>query len=314
MLDSVRRRVVRPVLASLLVAAGGGAAALPAAAQESAAQIDYSDLSTLAITRQDGIATIALNNPPINVLDVALMTDLGRLAGLLAADETVHVAVFESNVDGFFMARADLALLGRLKTLEGPSTEVSPFHGLTEAYGNLPQVTIAKIHGIARGAGSEFALALDMRFAAEDAVLGQPEIGFGLQPGGGGLVRLPQMVGRARALEIVLSGRDYTGIEAATYGWVNAALPVDALDVYVDELAARIAAHDPAALAHAKAAFLAVEESEGTQKLLTDFDRFVEAVQSEAAAGTIEAFLALGPANAARETRLHETLAGLNDE
>jgi enoyl-CoA hydratase/carnithine racemase len=116
-----------------------------------------------------------------------------------------------------------------------------------------PVVTIAKIRGRNRGGGSEAALAFDLRFASrEKAVFGQPEVGAGMFPGGGALERLPLLVGRARALEIILGSDDFDADTAAQYGWINRALPDDELDDFVETLARRIASFDKAALAEAK--------------------------------------------------------------
>lgn len=308
----------RPVsILHALILAVGLSAGCTQAAPIAAAQVTqdtsspFAALSTLHVTHSQGVATVSINNPPINALDVELMTDLGHLLGLLEADRDIRVVVFESDVDGFFMARADLNLLDRLKKLEGPSTEISPFHALMQAYKRSSKIMIAKIDGIARGAGSEFSLALDMRFVSEDARIGQPEIAFGLQPGGGGLIRLPEQMGRGRALEAILTGRDFSGAEAAEYGWVNKAMPADQLDAYVSHVAKHIAAYDGAALKRAKAAFIAVEDAGGPQKALTDFDAFVVGVQDDNTQATIEQFLALGPDDAEREANLHETIAGL---
>jgi enoyl-CoA hydratase/carnithine racemase len=114
-------------------------------------------------------------------------------------------------------------------------------------------VTIAKIRGRNRGGGAEAALACDLRFASlENAIFGQPEVGSGMFPGGGALERLPLLVGRARALEIILGSNDFDAATAAEYGWINRALPDDELDDFVETLARRIASFDKAALAEAK--------------------------------------------------------------
>lgn len=274
---------------------------------------NYGALETLSVEIDAGIATVAIDNPPINLVDARLMPDLGTLAGMLAQDDSLRVVVFESALEEFFIARADVALIDRLQTLEGPSTEISPFHGIVEAYRRLPQVTIAKLTGIARGAGSEFALALDMRFAAESALLGQPEIAFGLHPGGGGLLRLPEMMSRGRVLEIVLSGRDFTAAEAAEYGWINRALPDADLDGFVDDLARQIAGYDGGALARAKAALFSQDDKTVLDAYLADFDAFVAAVQSEAATAQVARFLELGSPSVEIERDLVETLTGFTD-
>lgn len=301
-------RLTQALAALALLASGLGSAAV---AQD---QPGYDTLQTLSVEIDAGVATVVIDNPPINLVDARLMPDLGALAGLLAQDASLRVVVFETALEEFFIARADVALIDRLQTLEGPSTEISPFHGIVEAYRRLPQVTIAKLTGIARGAGSEFALALDMRFAAESAMLGQPEIAFGLHPGGGGLLRLPEMMSRGRVLEIVLSGRDFTAAEAAEYGWINRALPDEELDGFVDDLARQIAGYDGAALTRAKDTLLAHEDKRGLDAYLADFDAFVAAVQSKAATAQVARFLELGPPSVEIERDLVEVLNGLSDD
>ena len=253
----------------------------------------YDDFTTLDIAQSNGVARVTIDNGPINLIDRALMTELALLAPMLARDSSIRVVVFDSANPDFFISRADLGLLERLRTLEGPSTDVSPFHGIVETYKALPQATIAALTGITRGAGSEFVLGLDMRFAAESALLGQPEIGFGLHPGGGGLIRLPQVMGRGRALEIALSGQDYTAEIAADYGWVNRVLPDTELRRFVDDLAQTIASHPAETIARLKAAYHEIEASDHGTALLRDFDHFVEAVQSEAGRNRIAGFQAV---------------------
>lgn len=273
---------------------------------------DYSVLKVIDVTTANGVATVRFNNPPINLVDGPMLQDLGVLASLLARDDAVKVVVFESALTAFFLARADVALLERLRGLEGESAEVSPFHGLVEAYAAMPKVTIAKITGHVRGAGSEFVLGLDMRFAAESARFGQPEIAFALHPGGGGMIRLPELMGRGRALEVILSGRDFKAQEAAEYGWINRSLPDAALDRFVDGLALQIASYDAGALARAKAAFHQVAAAEGKDALLTDFDRFVEAVQSGPATDKVRGFQRLGPETVESEKNLIELLGAVD--
>ncbi|MDB5043194.1 MAG: enoyl-CoA hydratase [Candidatus Eremiobacteraeota bacterium] len=127
---------------------------------------------------------------------------------------------------------------------------------LTDTFVRLsksPVVSIAKIRGRVRGASSEFVLACDMRFASrENTFLGQPEVGVGVNPGGGGTERLPLLVGRGRALEIILSANDFDGDTAERYGYVNRALPDNELDPFVEALARRIASFDRRAIAAAK--------------------------------------------------------------
>ena len=161
--------------------------------------------------------------------------------------------MFESAIPDFYLAHFDLTgKTGNITTAVGPSglpILMDTFVRLTKS----PVVSIAKIRGCVRGVSSEFVLACDMRFASrENTRLGQPEVGVGLHPGGGGTERLPHLVGRGRALEIVLGANDFDGDTAERYGYVNRALPDAELDGFVDGLARRIATFDHRAIAAAK--------------------------------------------------------------
>jgi enoyl-CoA hydratase/carnithine racemase len=215
------------------------------------------ELATLRVqTVGAGIVVVTIDHPPINLLDVAMMTDLARLEAEVRADETVRVVVFRSADPEFFVAHADLELIRTLPRTPQPApTELGFFHALLERWRTLPVVTIAEIDGIARGGGSELALSLDLRFASlEGAVLAQPEVALGIIPGGSGTQRLGRFAGRARALEIVLGCDDFDATTAAAYGWVNRALPRAELRPFVDRLAARIASYPREAVRLAKEA------------------------------------------------------------
>src|SRR3989442_7006689 len=165
----------------------------------------------------------------------------------------LRVVVFESANPEFYLSHFDLTgKTGNITTAVGPSgfpILMDTFVRLTKS----PVVSIAKIRGCVRGVSSEFVLACDMRFASrENMRLGHPEVGVGLHPGGGGTERLPQLVGRGRALEIVLGANDFDGDTAARYGYVNPALPDAELDGFVDVLARRIASFDGRAISAAK--------------------------------------------------------------
>lgn len=192
--------------------------------------------------------------PPFNILDGALYAELQTLLDRMDASPSLRVIVFESAIPGFFLAHFDLTgNLGNISTAVGRSglpILIDTFVRLTTS----PAASIAKIRGCARGACSEFVLACDMRFASrEKTILGQPEVAVGLHPGGGGCERLPHLVGRGRALEIILSGNDFDGETAERYGYVNRALPDSELDDFVDALARRLASFDRQAIAAAKA-------------------------------------------------------------
>jgi enoyl-CoA hydratase/carnithine racemase len=196
---------------------------------------------------------IVFDYPPFNIMDGPMFQSLQDLLVRMDASPDLRVVVFESAIPDFFLAHFDLTgNLGNVMTavgLSGLPILLDTFVRLTTS----PVVSIARIRGCVRGASSEFVLACDMRFASrENTRLGQPEVAVGLHPGGGGAERLPHLVGRGRALEIVLSGNDFDGDTAERYGYVNRALPDVELDSFVDALARRIASFDRRAITAAK--------------------------------------------------------------
>jgi enoyl-CoA hydratase/carnithine racemase len=214
----------------------------------------YDDYKALRIRVGGGIARATIDHPPINLLDGALIVELARFGLEVEADDSVRVVILDSADPEFFAAHADVTLIQQLPT-DDPSlhTELSAFHTIVDRFRTMPKATIAVIEGIARGGGSELALSFDMRFAAAGrAVLAQPEVLVGIIPGGSGTQRLPRLVGRGRALEIVLGGDDIDAETAAQWGYVNRTLPDGELRPFVDALAARIASFPAHVIALAK--------------------------------------------------------------
>jgi len=196
---------------------------------------------------------VVFDYPPFNIVDAILFQGLQDLLARMDASPSLRVVAFESANPEFYLAHFDLTgKTGNITTAVGPSG--LPI--LTDTFVRLtrsPVASIAKIRGCVRGVSSEFVLACDMRFASrENTRLGQPEVGVGLHPGGGGTERLPRLVGRGRALEIVLGANDFDGDTAERYGYVNRALPDAELNGFVDTLARRIASFDRRAIAAAK--------------------------------------------------------------
>ena len=192
--------------------------------------------------------TITFSNPPINMFVPTTIVELGTLMTDLEADPSVKVVVFQSANPEFFVAHLDVS-----KAAERPEV-LGLWRDLVLRLSSAPVVSIAKIRGRTRGIGNEFVLACDMRFASrQTAQFGNPEIGVGLVPGGGALEWLPRVVGRSRALEIVLSGDDFDADIAERYGWVNRTLEDRDLDPFVDTLLRRLASFDRETLAAAKA-------------------------------------------------------------
>jgi enoyl-CoA hydratase/carnithine racemase len=205
------------------------------------------------IEESSGFWRALFDYPPFNVMDDTIFDGLQGLLGRIDASSDLRVVVFESAIPDFYLSHFDLTgKLGNVLTAVGPSglpILLDTFVRLTKS----PVVSIAKIRGCVRGASSEFVLACDMRFGSrENMRLGQPEVAVGVHPGGGGAERLPHLVGRGRALEIVLSGNDFDGELAERYGYINRALPDAELDRFVDALARRIASFDRPAIAAAK--------------------------------------------------------------
>ena len=196
---------------------------------------------------------VLFDYPPFNILDATIFEGLQDLLARMDSSPGLRVLVFESANPEFYLAHFDLTgKIGNITTAVGRSglpILMDTFVRLTTS----PVVSMAKIRGCVRGACSEFVLACDMRFASrENTLLGQPEVGVGVHPGGGGAERLPHLVGRGRALEIILGANDFDGDTAERYGYVNRSLPDEELDGFVDALARRIASFDRQALAAAK--------------------------------------------------------------
>jgi enoyl-CoA hydratase/carnithine racemase len=195
-----------------------------------------------------GLWTITLSNPPINMFLPTTIIELAALMTELEADPSVKVIVFQSANPDFFIAHLDVA-----KAAERPEV-LGLWRDFVLRLFSAPVVSIAKIRGRARGIGNEFVLGCDMRFASrQNALFGNPEVGVGLVPGGGALEWLPRVVGRSRALEIVLSGDDFDADIAERYGWVNRTLDDANLDSFVDALVRRLTSFDRETLAAAKA-------------------------------------------------------------
>jgi len=195
-----------------------------------------------------GCWTITFSNPPINMFIPATIVELGALMTDLEADLSVKVAVFQSANPDFFIAHLDVA-----KAAEQPEV-LDLWRDFVLRLSSAPVVSVSKVRGRTRGIGNEFVLACDMRFASrQNSLFGNPEVGVGLIPGGGALEWLPRLVGRSRALEIVLSADDFDADIAERYGWVNRTLDDDELDLFVDTLVRRLASFDREVLAAAKA-------------------------------------------------------------
>jgi enoyl-CoA hydratase/carnithine racemase len=256
----------------------------------------YENYELLKVSADRGVATVTIDNPPINLFDMPLMQEMARLAEELEADDAVRVIVFESADPDFFIAHADVTLIQQLPADNpGKPETLSFFHQMLERFRSMPKVTIGKIAGRARGGGSELLLALDMRFAAiGKAVLNQPEVAIGIIPGGGGSTRLPRLIGRGRALEVILGCNDLDAELAERYGYINRALPANELDEFVSELARRIASFPPEAVALAKKAVDAGEGLTTAEALLEEEQCFNLSLATDDARERMQKFMDSG--------------------
>ena len=206
--------------------------------------MQYENFTTFTVKVADAIAWVTFDYPPVNIQGLPMLSDLDMLAQKLEADRSVKVVVFQSAHPEVFVAHADTNFL---KDMSGTAvsrgeTKLLDLQRVLERISKLPQATIAKIEGFARGGGHEFALACDMRFAARGkAKFMQMEVAMGILPCGGGASRMARQVGLGRALEIVLSARDWDADEAERVGTVNRALDPEDIGPFVEELAKRIA-------------------------------------------------------------------------
>ena len=254
----------------------------------------YDDYRCLHVRLDRGVAFVTIDHPPINLLDLALIRELDGIGKELEADDAVRVVVFDSADPDFFIAHADVSLIEQLPTNAPRPTTLGFFHAMVERFRTMRKATIAKIEGRARGGGSEFLLSLDLRFGALGrAVLAQPEVALGIIPGGSGTQRLPRLVGRARALEVILGCEDVPAELAERWGYLNRALPPAELGPFVERLALRIASFPAEAVALAKAAVDAAELPT-EQGLLEEADCFNRSLATAAARARMARFLELG--------------------
>lgn len=207
---------------------------------------------TLELRLDHRVLDVTLNAPPLNLIGPEMVRDLVKLVHHLESHDDVSVVVFRSASPEFFSAHVDMYRAADLGAELAHLEPGAPLGALYRRISTLDQVSIASITGRVRGAGSEFILACDMRFASDRAVFGQPEIGVGAVPGAGALQHLTRLMGRGRALEALLGANDFPANLAERYGWINRALPEDELLEFVASFARRIARFPMAGIADAK--------------------------------------------------------------
>ena len=251
---------------------------------------------------------VTFHNPPFNIYGPNTMPQLNRVVTAIETDPQVRVVVFDSDVPDFFLTHYDfLPPLTDTTSLPPGRTGLPQLPDMLVRLSKAPVVSIASIRGRATGVGSELALAADMRFASrEKAMLSQFEIGAGFAPGGGPMARLPRLIGRGRAMEVLMTGSYLNGEIAERYGYVNRALPDSELDAFVDTMARRIAGFDKLTIADIKrlvdASSLPTNEQIGAE-----WEAFLTSVQRPAAQRRIGRLMELGlQTNPDLETRLDD--------
>ena len=238
---------------------------------------------------------VTLDHPPLNIFGPETIPPLDAIITAIESDEQVKVVVFDSAVPGFFLTHYDFLANPEDTTRlpPGPSG-LGPLNDMLVRLSRAPVVSIACIRGRATGVGSELALACDLRFASrEKAILGHFEVGAGVVPGGGPMARLPRLIGRGRALEVLLGADDIPGDLAELYGYVNRALPDAELDDFVEALATRIATFDKRAISETKR-FVDVASLPPDYEIAPEWDVCMASIMRPAAQSRIAKLLERG--------------------
>src|SRR6266849_2958725 len=247
------------------------------------------------VRRTSSYWRVTFDNPPLNIFGPETIPELNEIVTALETDEDVKVVVFDSAVEGFFLTHYNFVppLSATTDMLPG-ATGLAALPDMLVRLSRAPVVSIVSIRGRATGVGSELALASDMRFASrETAILSQWEVGAGLVPGGGPMARLPRLIGRGRALEVLLGADDIGGDLAELYGYVNRALPDAELDAFVDALAIRIASFDKQAIAETKN-FVNVASLPPDAEIAPEWDACLASIQRPAAQTRINKLMERG--------------------
>ena len=252
---------------------------------------------TLRVAESDrGVLSVLINAPPMNLIGPELVRDLVRLLDEVESGQDIRVMVLESADPEYFVPHVDLTKVAEYtaEAAKAGGPDDASLGMLWHKLSELPVVSIAKLRGRARGAGSELALACDMRFAArENAILGQIEVGVGTTPGAGGVQHLARLLGRSRAMEAILGADDFDAEQAERYGWINRALPNAELDAFVARLARRIASFPTDAVLSAKRVLNELTLP-GANAIRADARRFRQLVASDTAKARTAALFTQG--------------------
>lgn len=272
------------------------------------------DYDLIHVAVDDGVAIAIIDAPPMNVMTIPLYLQLAGFCAEVAIDDGVRVVVFRSADPDFFIAHFDVEAILQFPTEGDPVRESTPnpFHQMCEHVRTMPKATIAEIDGRVGGGGSEFASSCDMRFGAIGrTVVNQMEVPLGILPGGTGTQRLPRLVGRGRAMEIVLGGVDIDAVTAERWGYLNRALEPTELRPFVDALATRIAGFPAGAIALAKQSVLNAERLPLAEGMAEESFLFQQTLRDPKAQAAMRRFLELGGQTRDVELRVGDVVTEL---
>ena len=272
----------------------------------------YAGYRLIQVAREGRIVTASVNNPPINIITLELWAELARLSVELEADAEALVFVMKSADPDFFLAHFDVGAILDFP-IDRPASradlERNDYHAMCERYRTMDKVTIAQIEGRVGGGGSELAMSFDMRFGViGKTVINQMEVPIGILPGGTGTQRMPRLIGRHRAIEVILGGVDLDAETAERWGYLNRAMSAEAIGPYVEALARRIASFPAPAVRLAKQAIDAatkpLEEGLRDESFL-----FQSLLREESAQANMKRFLEIGGQTREGELRVAELSA-----
>lgn len=268
------------------------------------------EFAGLSVERDAGVATVTIDNPPINLFDLHLYGSMAQVSAQLRDDDDVRAVVVRSANPDFFIAHFDVSLILHLPQGQPAPERLNDFHQMCENFRTMPKPTICVIEGRVGGGGSELTLSMDIRYASPEAVFSQPEVALGIIPGGSGTTRLPRLVGRSRAMEVILGCEDIDAATAHDWGWVNRVLD-DPFEAAMS-LARRIASFPPQAVRAAKRSILRADDHI-VEDLLAEAGEFNSLLSDPRARAAMENFLARGGQTREGELRLGSLAAEIND-
>jgi enoyl-CoA hydratase/carnithine racemase len=274
----------------------------------------YEGYQRLRIAADGRIVTATIDNPPINLVTLELFGELSRLSQELADDREALVFVLKSANPDFFLAHFDVAAILSFP-IDRPAERAEPgantYHAMCERFRTMDKATIAQIEGRVGGGGSELAMSFDMRFGVVGkTIVNQMEVPLGILPGGSGTQRMPHLIGRHRALEVILGGIDLDAATAERWGYLNRARPAGEIGAYVDALARRIASFPPEAVRLAKQS-VGASDRPLAEGLVEESYLFQQSIRTEGARRNMTRFLEIGGQTRDGELRVGDLNAEL---